>query len=465
MSVFDTNLLARWTAGEWLSPPPACVHGLAIDSRSLAAGNLFIAIRGTRFDGHRFIAEAFAKGAAAAVVDEADYRAGPAQPILRVRNTQQALQDMAAAYRRSLGLLVIAVTGSVGKTTVKEMLADILASSQLTARTQGNWNNNIGLPLSLLNVEPAARFGVFELGSNHPGELAALCQILAPSWGLVTTLAPVHMEFFKSLAGVAEEKSTLLRSLPPAGTAVLCSDDQCYGQLRAAAPGRVLSVSLAVAADYSGIFLRGANQGLAEILEQASGERFQFQMPLPGRHQLLNALYAVAVSRALGLSWQDIRRPLEAYQAQPMRWESHSLNNITVINDAYNASPISMLAALQTFAEIAGVGRKWLVLGDMLELGANAAAAHAELGRRVAQGAWSGLLVIGELGAIIAQSAAAAGMDQARIFCCQDQAQAAQRLSRLTGSGDAVLLKGSRGQHLEEVLRLWRALALAKKRG
>lgn len=454
MPMFDPMLVEQWTGGRWLGRPPAAINGIAIDSRALAPGNLFVAIRGERFDGHDFIREALAKGAAAAVCREG-LDAGGVGPLLRVADTARALRDMAAAHRRRSGLAAIAVTGSVGKTTVKEMVADVLSSRLATARTRGNWNNDIGLPLSLLNMDPAVRVGVFEVGSNHPGEVLSLCDILRPDWGIVTTIAPVHLEYFKSLEGIVEEKSSLLKSLPRAGTAVLRSDDACYRRLRSCAPGRVITVALSGEADYRGT-PPGAWGGEAQVEERASGERIGFKMPVPGSHHLANALFAVAVGRAHGLAWDEIRRALEGYRPQPMRWETQLLNGMTVVNDAYNANPVSMAAALRTFAEMPARGRKWLVLGGMLELGAEETRAHEALGRLVAQGGWSGVIGVGELGALIASAAGKAGLDAARIFICRDHAEAARRLERDTAPGDAVLLKASRGQRLERVLALWR---------
>lgn len=457
MPTFDADLIAQWTGGQWVSNASAGMRGVSIDSRSLRAGNLFIAIRGDRYDGHDFVRQVFEKGAAAAVVSKSDPLWKGAGPLLRVRNTAQALRDMATAYRRLVGSLMIAVTGSIGKTTVKEMIADVLAMRLSTARTRGNWNNDIGLPLSLLNMDTSTQAGVFELGTNHPGEMKRLCDILLPDWGLVTNIAPVHMEFFNSMEKIMEEKSLLLKNLPADGLAILRRDDEWYEHLRAMAPCRVLTVSLAGDADYHGIF-SDAWDGAAQVVEKASGDRFGFKMPLPGRHQLVNALYAVAVGRTQGLAWKEIQRALEGYQSQPMRWECQILNGITVVNDAYNANPVSVAVALRTFAEMPVDGRKWLVLAGMLELGAEATAAHEELGQIVAQNAWSGLIVVGTLGADIALAAEKAGMNANSIFHCRDHAAAAQWLSRETRRGDAVLLKASRGQYLEQVLALWKQI-------
>ena len=456
MPKLDSSLIASWTGGRWLSAPPASLRGVSIDTRSLHPGDLFVAISGARFDGHDFIAQAFAQQAAAAVV-ERDAVSSCSGPILRVDHTLQALQDMAAAYRQTHKAQIIAVTGSLGKTTVKEMVADTLAMRLSTARTCGNLNNHLGVPLSLLNMEGSAQVGVFEAGTSQAGELAPLCRILAPDWGLITTLAPAHLEFFGSLEEIAAEKATLLSSLSAAGTAVLRGDDPCYERLRAAVPGRVITIAVRGPADYQGWPARVWG-GPVEVLERSSEQRCQLQLPLPGEHQVVNALYAVAVGRSYGLSWDEIRSALENYRPPPMRWECRQQAGITIINDAYNANPESMAAALRTFAAMPVRGRRWLVLADMRELGALAAEAHAKLGQLAAQMSCEGLLVLGEWSEIIKQAAMQAGLDARRIFRCPDHAAAAERLVQVTQPGDAVLLKASRSQCLEKVLIYWQEL-------
>ncbi|MBI2437209.1 MAG: UDP-N-acetylmuramoyl-tripeptide--D-alanyl-D-alanine ligase, partial [Lentisphaerae bacterium] len=254
MPNFDAREVAQWTLGQWQSGMPGAIAGVSTDTRTLSPGNLFVALPGPSFDGHSFIGEAFARGALGAVV-----KAGAAiaphlkLPLLRVADTAQALLDMASGYRRRIRTTIIAVTGSVGKTTVKEMVADVLATRWPTARTLGNFNNAIGLPLSLLAMEPGTKLGVFELGMNHPGELAPLASMLQPDWALATTIGPVHLEFFKSVQAIAAEKCVVLKSLPPQGVAVLRRDEPYFELLRAAAPGRVITLALSGAADYHGV--------------------------------------------------------------------------------------------------------------------------------------------------------------------------------------------------------------------
>jgi len=467
MPNFDAREVAQWTGGKWCFGQPGAIAGVSTDTRTLTPGALFVALRGLSFDGHSFIGEAFTRGAVGAVISENTCAMPRAdRPLLRVPDTTQALWDMGSGYRRRIQAAIVAVTGSVGKTTVKEMVADVLARRLPTARTRGNWNNKIGLPLSLLAMEPETRVGVFELGMNHSGELASLCRLLQPDWGLVTTIGPVHLEFFKSVEAIAVEKSALLKSLPSGGVAVLRRDEPYFEMLRAAAPDRIITLALSGtsrvdgtsrvggAADYCGV--PPDAQGKMEIHERSTGETCRLQAPLPGAHHAANALFAAAVGRAHGLAWEDIRAALEQYRSPPMRWEQQIVAGVTVINDAYNANPVSMAAALRTFAELPVAGGRWLVLAGMLELGPSAEQWHRDLGKSLAPGPWDGIITVGSLGAVIARAAVNAGVRAARVFACADHATAAEVLAPRLQSGDAVLVKASRGQRLEQVLALWK---------
>lgn len=461
MPMYDAQEVAQWTGGRWQCGMPGAITGVSIDTRTLAPGALFVALRGQNYDGHSFVEEAFARGAIGAVVRQrlpAGTTAG--HPVLLVADTGQALRDMATGYRRRISAVIIAVTGSVGKTTVKEMVADVLAQRLPTARTHGNWNNEFGLPLSLLAMDPDARAGVFELGMNHPGELAPLCRVLQPDWGLVTTIGPVHLEFFESVEAIAAEKSVLLKNLPSDGVSILRCDDPYFKILSAAAPDRIITLALSgaanltVPADYTGV--PPDAQGRIEIHERVTGEVFRLRAPLPGAHHTVNAMFAVAVGRAHGLAWDTIRVALEQYRSQPMRWERQNVTGVTVINDAYNANPMSMAAALRTFAELPVTGHRWLVLAGMLELGALQEQMHKELGLSLASGPWAGIITIGNLGAIIASAAVHSGVNPSKVFPCSDHAEASEVMKRCLKPGDAVLIKASRGQRLEKVLALWK---------
>lgn len=452
MPLFDPIDLARWSGHTWPCMPSKLIAGISINTQTLKLGDLFFALQGSRSDGHAFVRDAFMRGAAGAVVRADFAKAHPTLPLLVVDDPAQALRAIAAGYRQTLRTEFIAVTGSVGKTTTKEMLADLLAARGPTARSRGNFNNDLGLPLSLLGVEPTAQFGVFELGMNHPGELSPLVKLLRPQVGVVTTVGPVHLEFFKSVRAIADEKAEVLRALPANGLAVLAADDDWFDVLRVAAPCRVVTVALEGGADYLGQ-LDMSHTSVFTVTERATGETVPLENALPGEHMVRNALLAVAVAREHGVGWAVIRDTMKNFKPVAMRWEQSVVGGIAIINDAYNASPLSMRAALKTFAKLPAMGVKWLVLGGMRELGPTTEVEHRELGGEIAAGEWAGLVTVGELGGWIADGACEAGMDSRKIFHRPTCTAAACALLPLMKAGDAVLLKASRSEKLEVVIQ------------
>ena len=460
---FKAEALWTWCGGQWQGRAPDTVHGVSNDSRTLTPGALYVALKGNRFDGHDFVEDAWRRGAAAALVDQAwaaslPNESGP--PLLTVGDTMTALQDLARGHRRATQALIIAVTGSVGKTTVKELTADMLAGDAPTARTRGNWNNAVGLSLSVLSMDSDSSVGVFEIGTNHPGEIAALCDVLAPSWGVVTNIGPAHIEFFGSERAIAEEKAALVDAVPDDGLVVLNADGGHVDDLQSRARCRTVTVSVDGDADYSARELDLASRTFV-IETRATKDRVRLVAPGPGRHLVANALLAAAVARERGVSWERIADALRRFRGLPMRWESVAVAGVHVINDAYNANPASMRAALETFEHEPVSGKKWLVLGGMLELGDATAIEHQALGRLVAHGPWAGLITVGELAADVADGARAAGMIADRVLNCPDTRTAARELAKRVSAGDAVLLKGSRGSRLEDVLTEWRRLRSA----
>mgnify|MGYP000442268756 CR=1 FL=1 len=452
MPRFDPADLATWCGGVWTRWPAAPVTGVCHDTRRLRGGELFVALGGAQTDGHNYVEHAFARGAAAALVSRPP--SGGRWPCLVVADTLRALQALAGGYRATLTATLVGVTGSTGKTTVKELIAAMLAAAMPVARTPGNWNNELGLPLSLLAMEPTDRMGVFEVGISHPGEMEPLCAMLGPQWGVVTNVGPVHLEYFGSVSAIAEEKARLLQGLPVDGLAVLAADEEYFPTLRERAGCRVVTVATqGEGADYT---LLAPASGRYEwtVVERQSGERRPLRVPLPGAHNRANALLALAVARQAGVEWDRLLTALAGFVALPMRWEQVEHGGVLFINDAYNANPVSMRAALRTFAELAAGGRKWLVLGDMLELGVAGDAEHLRLGREVAAGPWAGLITLGPLAARIAAGAEEAGFPAAAIVRCDAATAAAAALVERLHRGDAVLIKASRGVHAEDVLRL-----------
>lgn len=455
----------RWTSGRWSVAPVEPLTGVSIDTRTVKPGDLFIAIRGEKADGHAFVREAISRGAAAVMVDDAACLQGFYAPALVVADTRKGLTDLARGYRRTLNCRMIAVTGSVGKTTVKELTADILNHVGITARTRGNWNNDLGLPLSILHARPDTAYGVFEVGMNHPGELDPLCDVLEPDVGVVTCVGPVHIEHFSGLPAIAMEKGAVYRGLKGQGVAVLNADDAHAELLRGqAGASRVVTVASGNGADY--VYKRhDARNGYFTLREKSTGEVVDLHAALPGDYFVLDAALAAACARVLGAGWNAIRDAVRAYQPLSMRWNRHAHFGVHTVNDAYNANPVSLRAAVQAFLEEPVEGSRWLVFAGMLELGASEREIHAEAGAFIARYPGYKLLAVGPRGEWIAEGALAAGMPAGDVFKRPDAVSAAALLADALKSGDGVLFKASRGEAVEGVLKEWVRLQEVRHEG
>lgn len=451
---FDPIQLASWCRGEWRGRPPQFLRGITHDSRAVRGSELYVALRGERLDGHDFVEDARLRAAGAALV-EAAYAESASEdfPLLVVDDTGRALVELARSHRARCQAQIVGVTGSVGKTSVKEMAADVLSHMGRVTRTQGNWNNRIGLPLSMLRMEPTDQFGVFEVGMSHPGELAPLCDLLQPDFGIMTPIGPVHIEFFRSVEDIAREKATLLKALPEQGHAVLSLDDPWFEVLREYASSRITLVSMErPEADYYGQWQQ-ENGPLLLVRERQTGSEDRYLMPLPGRYVADNALRAIALGRELGLSADIIAHTIAAYQPLSMRWQIMQREGVQYINDAYNANPMSMRSAIEALQQSRHGDRKWLVVAGMFELGEWEREEHVELGHFIAQFAWAGVVTVGELGGLIASGIADAAVAiPYEVISVDDVGAAAVALQERVQQGDAVLLKASRGEHLERVL-------------
>ncbi len=444
---FTPDELATWTAGTW-DGAPVTVRGISHSGQKIPPGALYVALQGERLDGHDFIAQAAANGAAAAMVRR-DWRGATKLPLLRVDDTRTALSAAAAQYRRTWKTFVAGITGSVGKTTTKELIAAFFRASGTTAATVGNLNNDLGLPLSLLATPITTQRGIFELGSNHPGEIGALCRVLQPDAAVVTAAGPVHIEHFGSVEAIANEKADLLRAVPAGGFVVLDADGAHFDYLRAQAKARVVTISLTREdADYHGRVL-DVWTGEVEVRERATGRIARLCTGLSGRHHATNLLLAIGMAREAGVPWEVLPLAMQQLQLPPMRWQKIEANGLTVINDAYNANPPAMLGALQTFAKLPGAARRVVVLGDMLELGTAEESLHREIGRAVANGHWHALVCVGTRATWIADEAVAAGFSAQQVWRYPDATAAAADTTAWVRSGDAILLKASRGIGLE----------------
>lgn len=447
---------------------PQIVTDVAIDSRLSIPGSLFVALPGEHVDGHDYVAAAFARGAAVALVQRAmpaelavvDLREPltferaaqmPAPVCLRVDDTRQALQTLGAFWRRRLTVRVIGITGSVGKTTSKELIAAVLGTRYRTFKTEGNYNNEIGLPLMLLKLTEAHERAVLELGFYQPGEIAQLCAWARPQVGVVNNVYAVHLERAGSLDNIVRGKGELVEALPADGVAILNLDDPRVMTMRTRTPARVFTYGLDPAADLWADHIE--SQGLAGLYFHLhhGRETLHLRVPLLGQHSVHTALRAAAVGLVEGLTWQEIVEGLQSIGAVQLRLAAvQGPGGSLLIDDTYNASPESSIAALNLLGEIEG--RKVAVLGDMLELGSFEADGHRLVGRR-ARDVVDRLITIGPRARLIAEEARRAGLPAAAVTEVESGDAALPLLRALIGAGDVVLLKGSRGLRLDRLVR------------
>jgi len=410
-----------------------------------------VALRGERFDGHDFVSQALADGAAVALVDHHSGLRG--LPLIRVADTRRALQDIARAWRLRCGARVIGLTGSAGKTTTKEMAAACFSGGGPVCATQGNLNNDIGLPLSLLTMTRETAFGIFEAGMNHPGEIARLADILKPHVAIISSIGRAHIEFFGSVEAIAREKGELLRVLPSDGFAVLCRETAHFDVLAGMSSAPVVTVSLAARdADFFGEVL-DVCAGRVRVTEQATGERVELASGLPGAHNASNLLLAFAAGRRAGVSADAAVEGMARFSMPGKRWEVSARGGVTIVNDAYNANPDSMRVALETFMRVPCEGRRMVVLGDMRELGGHSETSHEEVGRQVAALRPDFFVAVGgQMRRCAVREAVAQGFPAARVFEADTAQEAAALVWGVARAGDGVLLKASRGMALEDVL-------------
>ncbi|MGB8369205.1 MAG: UDP-N-acetylmuramoyl-tripeptide--D-alanyl-D-alanine ligase [Limisphaerales bacterium] len=427
------------------------VQRVGIDSRQAQPGDLFFAIKGERFDGHDFLNEVAAKGVAAVVVERKKAPAPlPGCAVLVVDDARAALGKFAAAYRREFDLPVIAVAGSNGKTTTKELIASALRQKLATVWSEASFNNDIGVPLTLLRLEKSHQAAVLEAGTNHPGELAPLVKMIRPKYGVLTNIGREHLDFFGDLAGVAQEEGWLAELLPADGRLFVNGDNEWTEPVIRRTRATVVRVGLGEKNDWQARSIRLDKNGVTFRVDapkvEFSGE---YRINLLGRHQVTNALFAVAVSEELGLGRPAVRDGLAECQPAKMRLQFWEVGGVCVLDDAYNANADSTLAALETLCDLPLQGRRVAVLGDMNELGAHSEAAHAEVGRRAAELGIGQMFAIGKMAPVTARAAREAGLN--RVIEFADVEAAVKAVKDFLKAGDVVLLKASRSSHLERI--------------
>ena len=423
----------------------ALIEGWSVDSRTIRPGELFFALKGPRFDGHAFVGEALARGAVGAVVERS--LPGVQGPLLVVPDTQRALEAAGSWARDRFQGRVIAVTGSAGKTTTKDAIAELLGTAMEVARSEGNLNNHVGVPLSLLRLPEQARAAVLELAMNHAGEIRRLAALARPEIGVVTNVGHAHVGFFESLDQVALAKRELIESLPPHGVAVLNADDERVAAFAQVHPGLVLTFGFSERADVRA----------EDVSFGAEGSRFRvgnvwFECPLPGRHGVMNVLAALAVARLFGLPLERLRDAVRKLEAGGMRGRRLMHRGVLILDDCYNSNPEALRAMLETLAATSA-RRRIAVLGEMLELGRWAEALHREAGRRVVECGVDVLVGIRGAARFLVEEAVRAGMPPGAAFFFEDPVEAGRFLRGLLREGDAVLFKGSRGVQVERALQ------------
>jgi UDP-N-acetylmuramoyl-tripeptide--D-alanyl-D-alanine ligase len=429
----------------------AVAQAYSIDSRTLQPGQLFFAVKGDRFDGHDFVERALEKGAVGAVIRKDQLaRYAVKTRLLAVDDTLAALQTLATAVRRLWGKPLIGITGSAGKTTTKEAIAHVLASRFRVLKSEGNFNNHFGLPLMLLKLEAEHDIAVIEMGMSHAGEIAALARIAQPEIGVVSNVAPVHLEFFKSVADIARAKYELIESLPSSGTAVLNADDEYVSQFGRDFPGKVVLYGLRVTADVRAedIQTRGAEGSTFYVVVGSCREKAA--LPLVGTHNIYNALAAVAVGLERGLTPSEAVGALASLAPGDKRGQVVKLGNITVINDCYNSNPTALNAMVDALAAMPA-NRRVVVAGEMLELGPAGKELHRRSGQHIAGKKIDVLLGVRGQAQAMVEAAQQAGM---RAEFVATPEEAGEWLVRETRDGDAVLLKASRGVKLEKAMEI-----------
>jgi len=446
--------IAEFISAEGDFPRDEVAQAYSIDSRTVGKGELFFAVRGERLDGHDFVDAALEKGAVAAVVRKDQWhRYSWTDRVLVVDDTLVALQTLATAVRKVWGKPLVGVTGSAGKTTTKEAIAHLLASKFRVLKSEGNFNNHFGLPLMLLKLEPEHDVAVIEMGMSHAGEIRALAKIAQPEIGVVTNVAPVHLEFFDSLAGIARAKYELIESLPSTGTAVLNADDEYVSQFGRDFKGKVVRYGINATADVRAENIRARGAEGSEFDVVIASTREHARLPLVGEHNVLNALAAVAVGLARGLNSSQAASALATLVPADKRGQVLQLGNITVINDCYNSNPKALNAMVDALAAMPAK-RRIVIAGEMLELGPAGEEMHRTAGEHAAGKKID--VVIGVRG--LAQALVeGAGKSGARAEFVVTPEEAGEWLAREGRNGDVVLLKASRGVKLEKALETFKA--------
>jgi UDP-N-acetylmuramoyl-tripeptide--D-alanyl-D-alanine ligase len=439
--------IAVATGGAVWGPEETIVTSVGTDSRNSTPQELFVALRGERFDGHQFVAAARERGAVAALVEtvNSEWRNFPQ---IQVADSLQALQQLAGAYRTELPLRVVGITGSNGKTSTKEMVAAVLGEKYAVTKTVGNLNNHIGVPLSILRADSNHQVAIWEFGMNHIGELAPLVEMAKPGYGIITNIGVAHIEFLGSREAIAREKAVLADHLPSTGVVILNADDEYSDWISARCSARTIKTGVEQGAIQARQIAHHVD-GEEFVLSDESGEVPAF-LPVPGEHMVKNAMQAVAIGRTLGLSLAQCADGLAKTSLPGGRFRIEKIGQVLVINDAYNANPDSVIAALRTVAKLPLKGRRIAALGYMGELGEQSLSSHERVGSAAAENGFDFLIAVGERAKPIASASFKAGLDHTRTVATQREA--AEALAEFLEPGDLLLVKGSRSAAMDRII-------------
>lgn len=449
MDATTLEKIARWSGGRLAAGDPAtAVESVCTDSRALKAGDLFIALRGENFDAHEFVTEAAKRGALAAIVEHAPTELPPGFGVIVVADTLRALQQLAAEYRRTLSLQVVALTGSNGKTSTKDLTACVLGGHFQVTKTEGNFNNHIGLPLTILRARGTDQVGVFEIGMNHPGEIAPLAALAVPDVAIVTNVGLAHIEFMGSREAIALEKGMLVEALKPGGTVILNADDEYSAPLAKRTTADAIFAGIG-RGDVQATGLRPHFTG-TKFLLHAHGRSVEAELPVPGEHMVSNALLAVAAGLVFGLSLEQCAEGLKKVQLTKGRLEQKLIRGIQILDDTYNANPDSMSAALRTLATMPAAGRRIAVLGRMGELGVESERGHKLVGEVAAREHIDCVVCVGQEAEGIAETAWSGGVE--KVVKAATVEEATKVVRELAKAGDIVLIKGSRSEKMERIV-------------
>lgn len=456
MNNIEVSDILKTTNGKLLlGSSESRIAGISTDSRSIREGEIFFALEGEKYDGHKFVDQAMSNGAIGAVISsnkDAIYSSlcGFKKCILvEVADTLKALGDLAKFYRKSLRTSFIAVTGSNGKTTTKDMIYHVLRKFNNVTRSRKSFNNFIGVPLTIFDTDCTQDFCVVEMGTNSPGEIRRLSEIIFSDFTILTNISCTHLEGLGCIEGVANAKAEFIENMAGNGILITNADDDWCNQIANRFNGKVISFGINKSADIKASNVKRTDSGFVFTVNNS----FAVELSVLGRHNVYNAMAAIAICNAVGISMENICDKFIDFKLPPMRMEKQVCGDIVVINDGYNSNPSSMSAALEEFSQLTTPGRKILVCGDMLELGNYAERMHREIGAKVAKADIDVLWTVGSFSRFVAEEAIANGMPEERIRSCETAAEVSSFITSQLKKDDTVLIKGSRGMKLENVVR------------